>query len=133
MMCLLFSFIRAMILTYSSFAILVSENGHYSATKHGVLGLTKCMSKEGGASGVTVNAICPGLVITDLIREQAGSAAAASGMEYDELIGAYANQAAIGRPITLEEVSSFATLLASELGGGISGAAISVDGGTASY
>jgi NAD(P)-dependent dehydrogenase (short-subunit alcohol dehydrogenase family) len=106
---------------------------HYSATKHGVIGLTKCMSKEGGPYGITVNAVCPGLVITDLIRDNAGSAAEAAGMDYDELIDAYAQQAAIGRPIKLEEVALIAVMLASELGGGVSGAPISVDGGTASY
>jgi NAD(P)-dependent dehydrogenase (short-subunit alcohol dehydrogenase family) len=107
--------------------------GHYAATKHGLIGLTKCLSKEGGLHGITANAICPGLVITDLIRNQAGAAAQAAGMELEPFLDTYAQQAAIGRPILLEEVSALALLLASEAGGGISGAPISVDGGTATY
>lgn len=106
---------------------------HYVAAKHGLNGFTKGLSKELGPLGITVNAICPGLVITDLIRNQADKAAAANNMDTDSFLTQYAQQAAIGRPITVEEVAALAVVVASEAGGGISGAMLSVDGGTAAY
>lgn len=105
----------------------------YTTAKHAVNGFTKSVAREVGTSGVTVNAICPGLVITDIVRESGPATAAAMGMTLDEMIDAYAKDSAIERPVTVEEVAAVALLLASEPGSGITGAAISVDGGTAQY
>jgi 3-hydroxybutyrate dehydrogenase/3-oxoacyl-[acyl-carrier protein] reductase len=55
------------------------------------------------------------------------------GMSFDEMIAMFAAEAAIKRPNRIEEVAAVALLLASEAGGGITGAALSVDGGTAQY
>ena len=54
-------------------------------------------------------------------------------MTFDEMIASFASEAAIKRPNTVEEVAAVAILLASDAGGGITGAQISVDGGTAQY
>lgn len=105
----------------------------YSAAKHAVNGLTKSLAREVGAQGVTVNAICPGLVITDIIRNNGPATAKAMGMEFDEMINAFAQEAAIKRPNTVEEIAAMALLLASKEGAGITGATLSVDGGTAQY
>lgn len=105
----------------------------YSAAKHAVNGLTKSLAREVGAQGVTVNAICPGLVITDIIRDNGPATAKAMGLEFEEMVTMFAQEAAIKRPNTVEEVAAVAVLLASEAGGGITGAQISVDGGTAQY
>jgi len=105
----------------------------YSAAKHAVNGMTKSLAREVGAQGVTVNAICPGLVITDIIRNNGPATAKAMGMELDEMIALFASEAAIKRPNTVEEVAAVAVLLASKAGAGITGAQISVDGGTAQY
>ena len=105
----------------------------YTAAKHAVNGLTKSMAKEVGTLGVTVNAICPGLVITDIIRDNGPRTAEAMGMSFDEMIDMFAQESAIKRPNTAEEVSALAVLLASEVGAGITGACLSVDGGTAPY
>ena len=105
----------------------------YSAAKHAVNGLTKSLAREVGAAGVTVNAICPGIVITDIIRNNGPATAKAMGMELDEMIAMFAADSAIKRPNTVEEVAALAVLLASEAGGGITGQQISVDGGTAQY
>lgn len=106
---------------------------HYVAAKHGVNGFTKALSKEVGAAGITVNAICPGLVITDLIRNQSRGLAEANNMDVDEFLAIYAKEAAIGRPIEADEVAAMVLMLASPAGAGVSGACISVDGGTAAY
>ena len=105
----------------------------YTAAKHAVNGLTKSMAREVGTLGVTVNAICPGLVITDIIRDNGPRTAEAMGMTFDEMIDMFAQESAIKRPNTTEEVAALAVLLASEAGAGITGACLSVDGGTAPY
>lgn len=105
----------------------------YSAAKHAVNGLTKSLAREVGAQGVTVNAICPGIVITDIIKNNGPATARAMGLEFEEMIDLFAQEAAIKRPNTVEEVAAVAVLLASEAGAGITGQQISVDGGTAQY
>ena len=105
----------------------------YTAAKHAVIGLTKSLAREVGEAGVTANCICPGLVITDIIREVGPATAEAMGITFDELVAMYTEESAIKRPVAVEEVAAVAVLLASEAGAGISGAAISVDGGTAQF
>jgi NAD(P)-dependent dehydrogenase (short-subunit alcohol dehydrogenase family) len=105
----------------------------YTTAKHAVNGMTKSLAQEVGSAGVTVNAICPGLIITDIVRENGPRTAAAMGMTLDEMIDMFAQEAAIKRPNTVEEVAAVAVLLASEEGAGITGALLSVDGGTAPY
>jgi 3-hydroxybutyrate dehydrogenase/3-oxoacyl-[acyl-carrier protein] reductase len=105
----------------------------YTAAKHAVNGLTKSLAREVGEAGITVNAICPGLVITDIIRANGPATAEAMGMGFDEMIAMFASESAIKRPNTVEEVAAMAVLLASDAGAGITGALLSVDGGTAQY
>ena len=105
----------------------------YTAAKHAVNGMTKSLAQEVGASGVTVNAICPGLIITDIVRDNGPSTAEAMGMSFDEMVDMFAQESAIKRSNTVEEVAAMAVLLASDAGGGITGALLNVDGGTAPY
>jgi NAD(P)-dependent dehydrogenase (short-subunit alcohol dehydrogenase family) len=105
----------------------------YTAAKHAINGMTKSVAREVGTSGITVNAICPGLVITDIIRENGPATAAAMGMTFDEMVTLFAKESAIERPVTVAEVAALAVLLASDVGSGITGAILSVDGGTAQY
>jgi NAD(P)-dependent dehydrogenase (short-subunit alcohol dehydrogenase family) len=105
----------------------------YTAAKHAVNGITKSLAREVGEQGITVNSICPGLVITDIIRSNGPATAKAMGMEFEEMIDMFAAESAIKRPNTVEEIAAVALLLASPEGAGITGAQISVDGGTAQY
>ncbi|MEM8724012.1 MAG: SDR family NAD(P)-dependent oxidoreductase [Pseudomonadota bacterium] len=105
----------------------------YTAAKHAVNGITKSLAREVGEAGVTVNSICPGLVVTDIIKNNGPATAKAMGMEFDEMITMFAQEAAIKRPNTVEEIAAVAMLLASKEGAGITGAMISVDGGTAQF
>ncbi|MEP2735124.1 MAG: SDR family NAD(P)-dependent oxidoreductase [Erythrobacter sp.] len=105
----------------------------YTAAKHAVLGMTKSLAREVGELGITANSICPGLVVTDIIKNNGPETAKAMGMEFDDMINMFAAEAAIKRPNTVEEIAAVALLLASKEGGGITGASISVDGGTAQY
>jgi NAD(P)-dependent dehydrogenase (short-subunit alcohol dehydrogenase family) len=105
----------------------------YVAAKHAINGLTKAAAKEVGTQGVTVNSICPGLVITDIIKSNGPATAHAMGITFDEMVDLFAAESAIKRPNTLEEVAAVAVLLASDVAAGITGATYSVDGGTAAY
>ncbi len=105
----------------------------YTAAKHAVNGMTKAMAREVGTQGITVNSICPGLIITDIIKETGPATAAAMGLSFDAMIAMFVKEAAIERPNTVAEVAAVAVLLASNEGAGITGAALSVDGGTAQY
>jgi 3-hydroxybutyrate dehydrogenase/3-oxoacyl-[acyl-carrier protein] reductase len=105
----------------------------YTAAKHAINGLTKSLAREVGTQGITVNAICPGLVITDIIRQNGPATAAAMGLTFEAMIAMFAEESAIKRPNTVEEVAAMALLLASDAGAGITGAILSVDGGTAQY
>ena len=105
----------------------------YTAAKHAVNGFTKSVAQDVGTDGITVNAICPGLIITDIVRDNGPATAEAMGLTYDELIALFANESAIKRTNTVEEVAAMAVLLASDVGGGITGSLLSVDGGTAQY
>jgi len=105
----------------------------YVTAKHALNGFTKGLSKEVATEGITVNALCPGLVVTDLIQNSAAVAASAAGVSTEEFLQQYAAEGAVKRPITVEEVAALALVVASDAGSGITGALLSVDGGTAAY
>jgi len=106
---------------------------HYITNKHALNGLTKAVAFEYGTMGITCNAICPGAIETDTMRELGPQAAAGAGITYEQFLENYAQESAIKRLNKVEEVAAMATLLASETGGGITGALINVDGGTAQW
>lgn len=106
---------------------------HYITSKHAILGFTKSLAQEVGTQGITCNAICPGVVLTDVWTEQAPVAAAALGMELDDYIDMIVAGSAIKRANTVEEVAALAVLLCSPAGAGITGACLSVDGGSTPY
>jgi 3-hydroxybutyrate dehydrogenase len=105
----------------------------YSTAKHAINGMTKAVAQEVGAQGVTVNSICPGLVVTDIVKANGPATAEAMGMTFEEMIDMFAQESALKRPNTVEEVAAVAVLLASNAGAGITGATLSVDGGSTPY
>jgi len=92
---------------------------HYTASKAGLLGLTRAAAKELGPFGITVNAVCPGLIDTELTREHATP---------DDL-AAYARSFPIQRLGTATEVADLICFLASEQAGYITGASLDINGG----
>ncbi len=104
---------------------------HYITFKHAMNGFTKAVAFEYGETGITSNAISPGAVETDLMREAGPAAAESMGISYDEFKDNYAQEAAIKRLNTVEEVSGLALYLVSDVGAGVTGAILPVDGGTA--
>jgi NAD(P)-dependent dehydrogenase (short-subunit alcohol dehydrogenase family) len=106
---------------------------HYITSKHAINGFTKAVAQETGEHGITCNAICPGVVLTDVWAEQGPGSAAALGMEYDEYVAMIVAGSALKRPNTVDEVAAMAVLLCSPAGAGITGACLSVDGGSTPY
>ena len=92
---------------------------HYTATKTGLLGLTRAAAKELGVHGITVNAICPGMIDTELTRESAS----------DEQLLRIAKGYPIPRLGTAREVADAICFAASEAAGYITGAVFDVNGG----
>lgn len=94
--------------------------GAYTASKHGVIGLTKAASVEVADRGVRVNAICPGAVRTPILKHLE-----AAGIT-EEVLASMAPQARIAEP---EEIAGSVTWLLSNQSTFVTGAAIAVDGG----
>ena len=102
----------------------------YTASKHGVLGLTRSLALEVATLGVTVNAICPGYVDTEMTARGVDNIVAKTGISADDAVNALKKMSPQNRLVAAEEVAAVALLLASEEGRGINGQAINVDGGT---
>jgi 3-hydroxybutyrate dehydrogenase len=105
----------------------------YVTAKHAINGLTKSAAHEVGTLGITVNALCPGAIETDIMMAEGPAAAASMGLDYQGLLDMFAQESAIKRLNEVEDVAAVATLLASDAGAGITGSLISIDGGTAPY
>lgn len=102
----------------------------YSASKHGLLGLTRSTALEVAAKGITANAICPGYVDTEMTTRGVENITRKTGRSADEAIAAIRKMSPQDRLVTSEEVAALALLLASEEGGAINGQAINIDGGS---
>ena len=106
---------------------------NYVVAKHAMNGLAKSAAHEVGTMGITVNALCPGGIETDTMKEFGPDAAVSMGLTYQGLLDVFAQESAIKRLNEVEDVALVAVLLASDAGAGITGSLISIDGGTSPY
>jgi 3-hydroxybutyrate dehydrogenase len=102
----------------------------YVAAKHGILGITKVAAIELANTGVTVNAICPGWVLTPLVEKQLHDRAAKNGTSFEqEKLALVGEKQPMTQFTTPEQIGALAVFLCSEAAKTISGAPISIDGG----
>jgi NAD(P)-dependent dehydrogenase (short-subunit alcohol dehydrogenase family) len=126
---------RGRILNISSTLGKMGEAGlaAYCASKHGVIGLTRSLALELAPKGITVNAICPGWVDTDMARDSLAGAAAARGTSAEDARRAAETSIPLGRFVRPDEVARLAVFLASDAGAGVTGQAINIDGGEVTW
>jgi NAD(P)-dependent dehydrogenase (short-subunit alcohol dehydrogenase family) len=101
----------------------------YNASKHAVVGLTRCLGLEMAPYNVLVNAICPWVVETDMLRDFMSGHAAASGADTGEMMARLQASVPLQRWIQPAEVAGLALYLASDEASYINGQAWAVDGG----
>lgn len=101
----------------------------YVAAKHGVVGLMRALAAETAASGVTVNAVCPGFVETDLLDRSLAAITAKTGRSEADARAALANPQ--GRFVTPDEVAATLLWLVSDAARSVTGQTIVISGGEA--
>ena len=92
---------------------------HYTASKAGVLGFTRHLARETARDGITVNAVCPGLIDTDMVRSTIS----------DEQADAYAERFPLNRMGEPREVAELVAFLATDRASYITGASLDINGG----
>jgi 3-hydroxybutyrate dehydrogenase len=102
----------------------------YVAAKHGILGLTKVVALETAEHGITVNAICPGYVLTPLVQKQIPETAKARGLTEEQVIrDVLLHAQPTRRFVTTEEIGALSLFLCSDAAASITGTALPVEGG----
>ena len=101
----------------------------YNTSKHAVVGLTRCVALEASPHGVTVNAICPGFVQTDMVEELKAQVAQSAGMSGEEMVKAALARVPLGRILDPDEIAQLAVYLGSHESRGMTGQSILLDGG----
>lgn len=107
-----------------------AQKAAYVAAKHGIIGLTKVAALETARTGVTVNAICPGWVLTPLVQKQIDARARDGGIDGEQaardLLGEKQPSLAF---VTPEQIGALVCYLCSDAAAQVRGASLSIDGG----
>ena len=102
-------------------------NAFYAATKAAVSALTRRFAMELGPHGITVNAVAPGFILTDLVKE------GRTGPEYSELLKTISARSMLGRPGQPEDIANAVAFLVAPESGFITAQIVTVDGGRMDY
>jgi 3-hydroxybutyrate dehydrogenase len=102
----------------------------YVAAKHGIAGLTKTVALEVAENNITVNAVCPGYVLTPLVQKQIPDTARARGITEEEVVRNVLLAAQPTRKfVTVEEVAALVLFLSGPSAASITGAVLPIEGG----
>ncbi|WP_058854656.1 3-oxoacyl-ACP reductase FabG [Nocardia jinanensis] len=105
----------------------------YSASKHGVVGFTKSVGNELAATGITVNAVCPGYVETPMAQRVRAGYAEAWEISEDDVLERFHAKIPLGRYSTAAEVAGLVSYLSSDLAASITAQALNVCGGLGNF
>ena len=106
-----------------------TSNAAYAASKGAVISLTKTAAQQLGRHNINVNAICPGVTLTDLVSRMMTERAEARGKSLDEMLAEAQRPIPIRRANTPEDIAAMAVFLASPGARNITGQCYNVDGG----
>jgi 3-hydroxybutyrate dehydrogenase len=102
----------------------------YVAAKHGIAGLTKAVALEVAEVGITVNAVCPGYVLTPLVQQQIPATAQARGISEEAVVRDVLLAAQPTKQfVTVEQVAALTAFLCSDAAASITGAVLPIEGG----
>ncbi|MFM9973161.1 MAG: SDR family NAD(P)-dependent oxidoreductase [Beijerinckiaceae bacterium] len=101
----------------------------YTAAKHAVVGFTKALAQETAASGVTVNALCPGYADTDMVSGSLDAIAARTGRSRESALAEILKDKPLKRLIRPDEIAAACLWLASDAAGAVTGTSIVIAGG----
>jgi NAD(P)-dependent dehydrogenase (short-subunit alcohol dehydrogenase family) len=101
----------------------------YSSAKHGVIGLTRSLALELGAFNITVNAVCPGFVETQLFEGLINMVGTTRHMNREQVLKTFVQQVPMGRMENGDDVANVVAFLASDDGGYMTGQALNICGG----
>jgi NAD(P)-dependent dehydrogenase (short-subunit alcohol dehydrogenase family) len=101
----------------------------YAATKHAVVGFTRAVAAEFATRGVTVNAVCPGYVDTDMTVESVARVVGKTGISSEQALDFMRRTSPQNRLFTADEVAYLIASLCDPRAGGINGQALVLDGG----
>lgn len=103
--------------------------GAYTASKHGLIGLTRALSAEVGDQGVNVNAVCPSFVDTPALHAAAAAIAEKAGRSTEEILDTFRERSPHNRLLSPDEVAEAIVWLAGDEALTLKGQALMVDGG----
>jgi NAD(P)-dependent dehydrogenase (short-subunit alcohol dehydrogenase family) len=105
----------------------------YSASKHGIIGLTKCVAREVAKLGITANVICPGIANTAMKEQFVSQDSKHLKMTEQQYVDFLKHVVPLGRFLEPEEVATLACYFASKEAAGMTGQAVNICGGAGTY
>jgi NAD(P)-dependent dehydrogenase (short-subunit alcohol dehydrogenase family) len=102
----------------------------YNASKHALLGLTRSVALDYATKNITINAVCPGWVHTEMVEQTVTNIMAKTNRSRADAIQSLVKDVPLGRMVSSEEVAALVVFLCSHQAAAITGQGINIDGGT---